>query len=143
MSTNTITIIVPGEARGKGRPRFAKRGNFVKTYTDDKTLSYENLVAYAGAQAMAGRAPLSCPVSVNLSVTTVPPASWSKKKQHLALLGGVFPATKPDADNIQKIIYDALNGIVWLDDKQIVTVIYKKRYSEFPGVVLDVEEAVA
>lgn len=138
-----IVIIVPGEARGKGRPRFARRGAFVKTYTDDKTANYENLVAWAGAQAMQGRVPLSCPVEVKLCVHTAPPASWSKKKRELAMAGWVFPTTKPDADNIQKIVFDALNDIVWQDDKQIVTVAFKKRYAEIPGVVLEVTEAIA
>lgn len=138
-----ISIIIPGEARGKGRPRFARRGKFVATYTDEKTANYENLVAWAGAQAMKGRAPLGCAVNVSLCVHTAPPASWSKKKQSLALAGEIFPTTKPDADNIQKILYDALNGIVWVDDKQIVTVAFKKRYAEIPGVVLDVVEAEA
>ena len=39
-----IKFTIPGEPRGKGRPRFSNRGGYVRTYTDEKTASYENLV---------------------------------------------------------------------------------------------------
>ena len=39
-----IIIKVDGEIVGKGRPKFARRGNYVSTYTPPKTSNYENLV---------------------------------------------------------------------------------------------------
>ena len=44
--------------------------------------------------------------------------------------GNVFPAKKPDADNILKIVADALNGIAYGDDKQVVTAQVQKQYAE-------------
>lgn len=129
-----ITITIPGEARGKGRPRFAKRGKFVKTYTDAKTVSYENLVAYAGAEAMRGEALIQGPVHVTMNVQVGVPRSWSKKKTAAALAGEVRPTTKPDLDNVIKAIMDALNGVVWQDDKQVVGLSVTKYYSEKPQV---------
>ena len=40
----TFTFEIVGEPQGKGRPRFSTRGGFVKTYTPEKTASYENFV---------------------------------------------------------------------------------------------------
>lgn len=139
MSNARIKITVPGEARGKGRPRFARRGAFVKTYTDEKTASYENLVAYCGNQAMAGLKPFDCALSVTVAVNVAPPASWSQKKKLEALECQIWPTSKPDLDNVIKGIFDALNGIAWDDDKQIVNVTSIKKYSDKPQVVIEFE----
>ena len=55
----------------------------------------------------------------------------STKKQRLAIeQGAVRPQTKPDCDNIIKGVLDALNGVAYYDDKQVVCVSCNKYYSE-------------
>ena len=39
-----MKFTIYGNPVSKGRPRFARHGKFIKTYTDEKTVSYENLV---------------------------------------------------------------------------------------------------
>ena len=41
-----------------------------------------------------------------------------------------FPTKKPDADNIIKSIADALNGIAYADDSQIVQATVNKWWAE-------------
>lgn len=125
-----IQFVIPGVPVGKGRPRFARRGNFVSTYTPEKTASYENLVKIAAAEAMQGRAVIDGAVLVTIGLYVIPPASWSQKKQRTALNGGLYPTSKPDLDNVIKGIFDACNEIVWRDDKQAVDLSVKKRYAE-------------
>lgn len=127
-----IEFIVPGEPVGKGRPRAFRMGNSVRMHTPDKTARYENLVAMAAQEAMAGRAPLDGPMAVEMVLVTTPPASWSQKKRGQALDGMIRPTTKPDCDNVLKAIADACNGIVWGDDKQITDVVIRKRYGVRP-----------
>ncbi len=129
-----ITIQIPGEAVGKGRPKFARRGKFVTTYTPEKTANYENLVKLAAAEAMQGRQLFDSAVHVELLILCSVPQSWSKKKQLQAMSGTLRPTSKPDVDNVQKAIYDALNGIVWADDKQIVSGSFSKHYASAPLV---------
>lgn len=50
------------------------------------------------------------------------------------------PLKKPDADNVAKIILDALNGIAYLDDKQVVDLGVHKSYNATPGVLVFVYE---
>lgn len=133
-----IQIEVPGQPRGKGRPRFARVGVGVRTYTDAKTASYENLVRLAASQSMAGRAPLAGPVHVSVNAWMSVPTSWSKRRREDALRGVVRPTTKPDADNLVKVL-DALNGIVWRDDSQVVQLTVGKHYSATPSMVIVVE----
>jgi Holliday junction resolvase RusA-like endonuclease len=48
--------------------------------------------------------------------------------------GLVVPTVKPDADNVAKIVLDALNGSAFCDDAQVVHLQVLKRYAEEPGV---------
>lgn len=125
-----ISFSVPGTPVGKGRPKFARRGNFVTAYTPEKTASYENLIKVKAEQAMFGISMIegACAVSIWLYVT--PPASWSQKKQRQALENLILPTSKPDCDNVLKGLMDACNGIVFKDDKQVVDVHVIKRYAE-------------
>lgn len=49
-------------------------------------------------------------------------------------MGKIFPTKKPDIDNVIKVIADALNGVAYDDDKQIIDVSARKVYSETPRV---------
>lgn len=53
--------------------------------------------------------------------------------------GYIRPTKKPDCDNIAKIICDALNGIAYYDDSQIVKIEVDKVYNETPGVDVVIE----
>lgn len=129
-SAAAVAFVVPGTPVGKGRPKFARRGNFVSTYTPEKTASYENLVKVKAQEAMQGRPVMDGPVSVDIELYVTPPASWSLKKQRAALLGDTLPTAKPDMDNVIKGLFDACNEIVWKDDKQVVQLMVTKRYAE-------------
>ena len=45
-------------------------------------------------------------------------------------MGNLNPTKKPDADNIGKVVLDALNGIAYEDDKQVIELRVSKQYSE-------------
>ena len=135
----TIAFVVPGTPVGKGRPKFARRGNFVSTYTPEKTASYENLVKVKAEEAMQGHTLFEGAVSVEIALFVTPPASWSQKKTREALAGTVFPTSKPDVDNVLKGIMDACNEIVFKDDKQAVDVKVIKRYSDTARAFVKVE----
>ena len=51
-----------------------------------------------------------------------------------------MPVKKPDWDNVAKAITDSLNGIVYVDDAQIVSVYVSKRYSAEAGVGVTIRE---
>lgn len=143
MSGNDPVVIeLPGPVRGKGRHRSriarAKDGRqFVANYPDGETVSYEKMLRDGASDAMDGRPLLAGPVLVKLLAVFAVPGSWSRKKRADALSGALRPTVKPDADNIMKLT-DALNGIVWQDDKQVVTATLRKVYGERPYLRIDV-----
>ena len=134
----TFQFEIPGEPRGKGRPRFARAGNYVKTYTDDETAAYENLVRVYykkdGGQMFPREVALCLSVSVYMRI----PESASKKRKALMLADEIRPAKKPDADNILKAILDGLNTVAYHDDAQIVDIIVRKFYSDKPRCVVSI-----
>ena len=128
-----VSFDIPGPPVGKGRPRVASRGGHARLYTPEKTASYESLVALA-ARAVAPAQMLDQAVGVVLDIRVPIPASWSKKKQAQALAGLLRPTTKPDIDNVEKAVFDGLNGVLWRDDVLVVEVTKRKRYDALPGV---------
>ena len=133
MLTN-LAFTVPGIPQGKGRARVGKVGGYARMFTPAKTVAYEGMVAHAAALAMAGHALLEGACAVEMDIICPVPASWSKRKQAAALAGTIYPATKPDKDNVIKAVYDGMNGVVWRDDVQAVDGWQRKRYGAVPGV---------
>lgn len=138
--TLQIEFMVPGDPRGKGRPRFSRVGKFTKTYTDPKTRLYELKIANEAKLAMFPHEPLEGPVAVWMEINVPIPASYSKKRKEACLLGVEMPCKKPDADNIAKGILDAMNGIIYKDDVQVVRLSLQKNYSTEPGVYTMIRE---
>lgn len=134
------TFTIPGQPVPKGRPKFARRGAHVVAYTPPKTASYENLVKLAASTAMQGIEPTARPIALSLTLNLQIPASWSNKRRAAAAAGAICATKKPDADNVLKGIKDGCNGIVWVDDAQVVRITIEKRYSETPGAVVEVRE---
>jgi Holliday junction resolvase RusA-like endonuclease len=138
MSGLRIEVWYQGEPRGKGRPRVSTRGGFARMHTDAKTAAYEKGLSKAAASVMAGREPYAGPVKIDVEARVSVPKSFSKKKRDWALMGLWPPMTKPDMDNVLKTM-DALNGIVWVDDKQVIEGTFRKRYADKPVLIIKVE----
>ena len=140
--TFQVNFAVEGTPIGKGRPKFARRGNFVSTYTPTKTRDYETLIAEAARQAMGSSEPLKTPVAAYIYITVPIPASYSKKRSAACLDGSERPCKKPDCDNIVKAFFDAMNKIVYEDDSQIVSIHATKRYGTIGMVEVLVKEDI-
>ena len=130
-----IEFTIPCAAIGKGRPRVTRHG----TYTPQKTRDYEQLVRLCFQRSRCapvtdrGRA-----LGATLTAIFRVPDSYSEKKKR-ELMGKPY-TKKPDADNLAKAILDALNGVAYPDDAQIVKLTVRKRYGETDMVHVLIEE---
>ena len=129
-------FIVPGAPRGKQRPKVTRNG----TYTPEETKRYEQKVLACFLNEYPRMKPIRNGVNVNITAFFEIPKSYGKARRERILNGLERPTKKPDADNIAKIILDALNGKVILDDKQVVVLTVKKHYSMIPRVEVLIEE---
>lgn len=130
-----VKFSIPGAPVGKGRPKFARQGGFVRTYTPEKTASYENLVKLEyERQCKSYRFPENAPLKMNITAYYPIPKSASKSKRAAMLNKEIRPTKKPDVDNIVKIIADSLNEVAYKDDSQIVSASISKYYEAIPRV---------
>jgi Holliday junction resolvase RusA-like endonuclease len=137
-----VTFKVDADPVGKQRARYAKRGNFVQTYTPDKTRNYESLIKEAAIEAMGSSEPLETPVTLYLYIRAPIPKSLPKKRIEACLNGLEKPIKKPDASNVLKSVEDAMNGVVYKDDSQIVNIHVSKVYSSVSGVDVCIKECL-
>lgn len=133
-----LTFTVVGQPVGKQRPRVTRRGH---SYTPIKTVNYETLVKEMFAYSYPRFEPLNDAIRVELDIYLQITRTdlKSKKKSGLMLENKIRPTKKPDIDNIIKAILDALNGIAYADDNQIVEVVAKKFYAVNPRVEIRIE----
>jgi Holliday junction resolvase RusA-like endonuclease len=140
--TFMVTFKVDGTPVPKGRARYARRGNFISTYTPEKTRTYETLIKDAAIEAMGSSEPLETPVSLYLYIRVPIPKSCTKKRLEAISNGSEKPTKKPDASNILKSVEDGMNGVVYHDDSQIINIHVSKVYSSLPGVDICVKECL-
>lgn len=131
----TLKFIVPGEPVGKGRPRFTRSGH---TYTPQKTIDYENQIkrAYRHNYTYCSKKALRIKIIAYSKIAK----STSKKRKELMLADVIKCTKKPDVDNIQKIVLDALNNVAYLDDTQVVQVVAIKKWDEEEKLKIIIEE---
>lgn len=136
-----ITFTVEGKPQGKARARtfYDKRADKMRSVTPQQTRSYEDLIRWsyvaAGGQYMGEKL-----ARVEIQAFYPIPKSWSKKKRNDAIFDRIRPTTKPDTDNIIKVVLDALNGVAYYDDKQVVSVSCEKFYGETGYLRVKIQE---
>jgi len=99
-------FVIPGEPVSKERPRFTSTG---RTYTPAKTRDAEKRIAELFIRETDG----TCFESfVELKIVL-----WLGTKR------------RKDADNMAKLIQDALNGLAFIDDNQVFELTVSKKYT--------------
>ena len=133
-----IRFWVPGEPKGKARARtfYNPRMGRMQSVTPESTMVYENLIRTCYRQAYDGRIADGIPVVVEITAFFDVPKSASKKRKAGMIGGEIMPTKKPDIDNIAKVILDAMNGLVYHDDTQVIGLTVNKLYGEEPGVMV-------
>ena len=127
-----LKFIIPGEPNGQGRPRFTTINGHAKAYDPEKSRNYKAFVKYVAIDAVRkiGWECTDKPIRMTIIASCSIPKSATKKFRQQALAGLERPTKKPDVDNIYKGIADALTGIAYKDDKQIVSAEIYKNYAE-------------
>lgn len=123
------------EPIGKARPRFTKTGH---AYTPQKTKDAEELIAAAYRAAGGGCIPKGVPAELEVVAHFPIPKSFSQKKRDAVLDSEILPTKKPDADNILKLVADALNGVAYEDDAQVVRMEVSKEYTDEDGGYMEI-----
>jgi Holliday junction resolvase RusA-like endonuclease len=109
------------------RPRVARWSTYYpKKYTQFK----KDMEALTSELNMTPSENLVCVV---LEFMIEIPKSWSKKKRKE--VNNTYCSNNCDIDNYIKATLDSLNGVFFIDDKQVVEVFAKKMYSKDPHIL--------
>lgn len=139
-----IEFTVPGQPKGKARPKVTVRGSYAHAYTPQETVEYENYVKLMYRETVNhqydGRGYLHGAIRANIIARFSIPKSTSKKRRLMMLQNEIKYTKKADCDNIAKSILDALNGVAYDDDSQISELSVVKRYGITPLVVVTLTE---
>ena len=133
---NDVYVTLPLEPQPKLRPRFRVVRGRVFTHTPYETKEFENQVAALYINKADGKKfERYKPLEVQISFFMEIPKSFSKKKRADIECGLLSHTVKPDLDNLTKSVLDALNGIAWYDDAQIVDLQVNKEYCLTGGFI--------
>lgn len=136
MRAEIIALSVPGEPQGKQRPKWSKVG----TYSPKKTVNYETYIKELFAVAYPDFEPVESALEMELTAGLLIPPSQSNRKKRLMEEREIRPTKRPDGDNVLKVVMDALEGLAYKNDSQIVTALIEKYYTKKPGLEIRIFE---
>ena len=124
-----ISIVIPGKPIAKHRPRFARRGKHVVTYSDQQ----EDEVKFISLAQLSVDEPMSGPLKAQIEFYMPRPKSHYGTGKNSGILKPNAPGyhtVKPDTDNLIKFVLDCLNGIAFHDDALIFSLYANKYYAQ-------------
>lgn len=122
------TFAFHAKDKGTGQPLYVDGKpvlRSVATADNPRLHDWQSLVGDAARRALEQQAELQLFVdAVSLAVLFELPRPTSLPKRVTA------HTKKPDLDKLARAVKDALKGIVWKDDSQVVEIFTRKRYAE-------------
>jgi Holliday junction resolvase RusA-like endonuclease len=121
-----IQFTIKGEIKTKQRPRATVIGGHARVYSSKDTIMYENYVKSEYQRQCAYYFNGNEPLKATITAYFLPSNELAKYGQDVKYVACM---KNKDLDNIAKTILDALNGIAYEDDKQIVELHVEKYYT--------------
>ena len=129
-----ISVFVCGIPVGQPRPRARRAGKRIIMYDPKTAHKWRETVAMVAGAAIKRQ--LEGPLDVSLVFFFPRPKSHygtGKNSDVLKASAPTYHTQKPDIDNVCKSTLDAMNDVVYGDDKQVVKLLAEKRWAHQPG----------
>jgi len=140
-----IELSVYGDPKGQPRPKAFSRGGHAAVYDPGTAEGWKSLIAMA-AKPFLPESPLTCALRVDVEfIFRRPMHHFGTKSGELYLKADspTWHTRKPDRDNLDKAVLDALTQLgIWNDDALAVCGLISKRYArmgERPGAHIVIE----
>jgi Holliday junction resolvase RusA-like endonuclease len=134
-----ITFSVSG-VKGKGRPRASIIKGHPHIYTPKDTHDFEMHVATVYMLQGGFKFEEGLPLRISIRVFQAVPKGTSKANRKLMEEHRLRPMKLPDIDNVTKLVMDALNGVAYADDRQVVEIKAAKWYANENSMEITVSE---
>ena len=138
MTKPLVSFTIKATPQPQLRPRVANVGGHPHVYDPKSTRDFKRIVSTLASDEMAGHEPITGPLKVSFTFYRPVQQSLTKREFDKRATGDELPTVKPDVSNYLKATEDALNGVVWEDDRAITTEVIKKRYSTTPRITLKI-----
>ncbi len=137
MEESKVSLVVPGKPQGKLRPRWSR----TRMYSPSETVNYETYIKEMFVISYPDFVLLEGALRMTITAWMMIPKSTSKKKAKLMVERIIRPDKKPDWDQLGKIVSDALEGLAYKNDSQVVTGIVHKWYATRPRLEIEITGA--
>ena len=122
-----LTLSIRGQPRAKGRARAFGRvvttrdgpRAVVRLVTPQDTRDAEEFIRWEFRASYPRHVPWVGPIMLRFTAVFPMLQSFTAAQTRAALAGELYHTAKPDKDNLEKLICDALNGLAWVDDAQL------------------------
>lgn len=131
-----MQIVIPGEPVAQPRHQVANGRAYIPA--KHPIHAFKDSVRLIGRQSISK--PLEGPIGVSLTFVFARPKRLKKTRPDQT-----WKDTKPDIDNLEKAVLDALNGIAWNDDGQVAAVMKNKVWAaidEAPRTIVKIVKLV-
>lgn len=128
-----VKVVIPGSPVAQGRGRAVPTARGIRVKDPDRSKGWKIKARTCMRMAMRSRSPLLGPLHVEVWFCYVLGRSLKTRAR--------WKDTLPDSDNLQKALFDAGNGVLWMDDGQIARVVASKvvdRKGSVPRVLIAV-----
>lgn len=133
-----VKLVFNIEPQSQLRPRAAyTRLGHIVVYDPKQTHAYKQQLRSL-AQSQYTQEALTTALKVDVSFFRPVQKSISTIERERRIRGEHRPVVKADIDNYIKAVFDALNGVVWQDDKQICDLVAHKYYTDRPRIEIEV-----
>lgn len=122
----------------QGRPKACKRPKFSRHGTYDPQKAEKNSTRIE-LKAQFPHAPYEGPIAIFVHFHFEPPKSTPRKELDRYRGGLIAFIKKPDIDNMIKYFLDCMNGIIFIDDSQVIEITAKKCYHTKSSTIIMVE----
>lgn len=127
-----MKLVINEPPKPQSRPRF---NSYTKrAYESSDMTAYKKKISYEALKVFKSPIEKYKPLKISITFYMPIPKALSKVKKNTARLESDrwYVTKKPDIDNLAKAVLDALNGIAFFDDGQIVKLELEKFYSFNP-----------
>lgn len=133
-----ITLTFPLKPLAKQSYRSTRTGH---GYLASDVVAFRDAVKWMAVQQLPSHNLIETPISVTLRFVFQAPKSLPAALRRQISEGStsIHKSTKPDIDNLTKAIFDALNGVVWVDDALVVSLTANKWYGDRDQITVNIE----
>lgn len=133
-----LTIPIHLDPKPQIKTKFTRKG---WAYTPKEAINYIERLQWQ-IRPYAPSAVYMGPVEVDLTFFLPIPKATSKVSRRMMNNGTIFHIIRPDLDNLAYTVTNAMKGIIYDDDSQIVSCRYRKFYGDQPRIVIKIKDFI-